>query len=130
MNDFYANEGGIIDFSGTYGEENTGSHMETVDYELKYDAVQKKLISFTIMSSTKAPDLPAEVLEKYSYQYMFQNCSNLNYVKCLATDISASSSHSNWLNGVAANGTFVKKAGVTWPSGVSGIPNGWTVTEV
>jgi hypothetical protein len=59
---------------------------------------------------------------------MFQNCTNLSYIKCLATNLSASSCVSNWVNGVAASGTFVKKTGVSaWTTGSSGIPSGWTV---
>lgn len=59
---------------------------------------------------------------------MFRGCSSLSYVKCLATNISSDSSKS-WLDGVAATGTFVKAAGVSWDTGSSGIPDGWTVEE-
>ena len=58
---------------------------------------------------------------------MFNNCSKLNNIKCLATDISATSCLTNWVKGVASSGTFVKDANTTWPEGVSGIPTGWTV---
>ena len=36
---------------------------------------------------------------------------------------------SNWVNGVASSGTFVKNSAATWANtfGVNGIPNGWTV---
>lgn len=80
-------------------------------------------------SLTTAPELPAGILKSTCYYSMFDGCTNLNYIKCLATDISASNSMSNWLRNVSATGTFVKKAGVTIPSGESGIPNGWTVIE-
>ena len=34
----------------------------------------------------------------------------------------------NWVNGVAAQGTFVKNSEATWNvTGVDGIPSGWTV---
>ena len=78
---------------------------------------------------TTAPSLPATTLANGCYQQMFSGCTNLNYVKSLATNISAGSSLYYWVSGVASTGTFVKKAGVTWPSGVSGIPSGWTVEE-
>ena len=79
---------------------------------------------------TIAPELPATTLESSCYRGMFRGCTSLNYVKCLATNISATSSHTNWLEGVAATGTFVKAAGMTsWPTGISGIPTGWTVQE-
>ena len=64
------------------------------------------------------------------YRSMFNNCSNLNAIQCLATDISASNCLYYWVGGVAASGTFIKRVGVTFPSGVSGIPNNWTVESV
>jgi hypothetical protein len=48
----------------------------------------------------------------------------------LATDISASNCLTNWVSGVASTGTFVKHPDMTsLPSGVSGIPSGWTVVN-
>ena len=76
-----------------------------------------------------APELPATTLLDMCYSYMFKNCANINYVKCLATDISADSCLQNWVDGVSTTGTFVKAAGVSWPTGSSGIPAGWTVIE-
>ena len=82
-------------------------------------------------SLTKAPELPATTLARYCYNEMFTRCSSLNYIKCLATDISADSCTSNWVLNVAPTGTFVKNASMTsWPTGTSGIPDGWTVQEV
>lgn len=78
----------------------------------------------------KAPELPALRLESASYQYMFANCSKLNYVKCLATNITASNCTANWLSVVANTGTFVKNPNMSsWTTGVSGIPNNWTVQD-
>ena len=48
----------------------------------------------------------------------------------LATDISASSCLANWVSGVASTGTFTKATSMTsLPTGVSGIPSGWTVVD-
>lgn len=80
-------------------------------------------------SLTTAPVLPATSLSNGAYLSMFYNCQNLNYIKCLATDLSANSCTRFWVYDVSATGTFVKKAGVEWPSGNDGIPNGWTVIE-
>ena len=78
-----------------------------------------------------APVLPATTLAKSCYYYMLYGCTSLIYIKCLATDISASSSHKNWVSYVAATGTFVKPASMTsWSSDESGIPSGWTVVNV
>ena len=79
-------------------------------------------------SLTSAPDLNATTLADYCYYQMFSGCTKLSYVKCLATDISATSCLGQWLKGVAASGTFVKASGMTgWSSGESGIPAGWTI---
>lgn len=77
-----------------------------------------------------APLLPATTLADYCYYLMFFEASQLNYVKCLATDISATSCTTRWLDGVASSGTFVKDANTTWPSGYSGIPANWTTQNV
>ncbi len=74
--------------------------------------------------------LPATKLRKNCYANMFNGCTNFNYVKCLATDISASGCTSNWLRSTARIGTFVKADGFNgWTSGDSGIPNNWSVIE-
>ncbi len=81
-------------------------------------------------SLTKAPQLPATTLARSCYSSMFNGCSNLNYIKMLATDISATRCLNNWVNGVASIGTFVKNAAMTsLPSGINGIPSGWTVVN-
>lgn len=36
---------------------------------------------------------------------------------------------SGWLSGVADEGIFYKAAGVDWPSGADGIPEGWYVED-
>jgi hypothetical protein len=79
-------------------------------------------------SLTTAPELPATALKKYCYHNMFRGCTSLNYVKCLATNISAANCTNSWLRSVASTGTFVKAASMSgWTTGISGIPNGWTV---
>ena len=77
-----------------------------------------------------APELPATELIFGCYYGMFEGCTSLNYIKCLATDISATDCTNIWLSGVPAQGTFIKSAQMNdWPSGVSGIPEGWTVVS-
>ena len=82
-------------------------------------------------SLTTAPTLPATTLASYCYNRMFSGCSNLNSVTCLATDISATNCTTDWLNGVAATGTFNKTPSMTsWTTGASGIPSGWTTYSI
>ena len=83
-------------------------------------------------SLTTAPALPATTLVRYCYIVMFNGCTNLNYIKCLATNISTEECTTNWTDGVAASGTFVKDPNMstsTWGSGSNGIPSGWTVED-
>ena len=79
-------------------------------------------------SLTTAPVLRATTLAPYCYWGMFSGCSNLNRVECLATSFNIYDT-SNWLDGVASTGTFIKAAGTNWYDGADGIPSGWTVVE-
>jgi len=84
-------------------------------------------------SLTRAPELPAMTLVDACYRTMFGSCSNLTYIKCLVEDLGQSLSSNpflSWVGNVSPTGTFVKKAGVEWPTGWNGIPVGWTVEEV
>lgn len=108
---------------------------------------------FTNCTFSIAPALPATTLAQYCYREMFSATHNItsqielpatdlasgcyyqmfyyssvNNIKCLAeTNINTTNLYS-WLS--SSTGTFVKKTGVTFPSGKSGIPNGWTVEEI
>ena len=80
---------------------------------------------------TKAPDILISSLGGSSFHrvyHMFYGCTNLGYVKCLATE-KTNNTLFEWLSGVSATGTFVKARGTTYKSGASGIPSGWTVIE-
>ena len=82
-------------------------------------------------SLTTAPELPAAKLTSYCYLNMFSGCSSLNYIKCLATDVSSATSPINgWVAGVASTGTFVKNPNMSsWTTGNNGIPYNWTVED-
>ena len=80
-------------------------------------------------SITRGPDLIATNLVKQCYQGLFNTCPNLNYIKCLA-ESKVSDSTNSWTTNVSSTGTFVKSPNMSsWSSGVSGIPNGWTVVD-
>lgn len=79
-------------------------------------------------SLTTASELPANILVQGCHQYMFYNCRKLNYIKAMFTTEPSITYTSNWVDGVAATGTFVKSASASWTTtGVNGIPKGWTV---
>ena len=84
---------------------------------------------------TRAPVLPAATLVDNCYAFMFDGCSSLAYIKCLATDISATNCTQNWVNDVSASAsrTFVRDPNMPydttsgWSRGDDGIPSGWSV---
>ena len=79
-------------------------------------------------SLTKAPELPAATLAESCYNTMFIGCQKINYVKCLATDISATGCLTDWLDGTMLLGTFITAENKpAYESGTSGIPSGWNV---
>lgn len=81
-------------------------------------------------SLTTAPELPATTLVTGCYYGMFLFCERLNYIKCLATDISPTNCTDGWVNGVSSRGIFAKNPNMTsWTTGNSGIPKGWTVQD-
>lgn len=80
-------------------------------------------------SLTTAPTLKASTLTTTCYRQMFANCTNLTSVTCFASDLSASNCTLNWLYSVSPTGTFEKRSDTTWTTGVSGIPENWTIVN-
>ena len=79
-------------------------------------------------SLTQAPELPATTLARNCYDSMFSNSSKLNWIKALFTTTPSTSYTKNWVNGVSAQGVFVKNINATWTTtGVNAVPTGWTV---
>ena len=75
-----------------------------------------------------APELESAYLAAECYRELFYDCKNLDYIKCLATDISSSRCTYTWVEGVSSTGTFVKDPNMSsWTTGVNGIPTNWTV---
>ena len=84
-------------------------------------------------SLTQAPVLPATTLADGCYQSMFQGCTNLSEVRTYATNPTTSSDSGSvyqWLQGVSATGDFYCDPNVTWDTGVSGTPSGWTRHDI
>ena len=81
-------------------------------------------------SLTTAPVLPARTLANNCYQQMFYGCTKLNKITMYATNITATACLSNWVKNVATSGTFIKHPDMTsLPTGINGIPSGWTVVD-
>ena len=95
-------------------------------------------------SLEKAPVLPATTLNFWCYEKMFNGCSSLNYIKMMGTQVkkdtwsgykpvdltsdNIGSYCTEWVNGVASSGTFVKNPDAKWEvRGVNGIPEGWSI---
>jgi hypothetical protein len=126
---FYSSEDGIYDecyesmFEGCTKLENAPD-LETTDYYYLETSPSRR-----------------EHRNKFCYRYMFRNCTSLKYIRCLGayrTDsrnyntnecLSASNGSSyscDWVKNVPTGGTFVYRDGVSWSTGTSGCPAGWT----
>ena len=80
---------------------------------------------------TEGMDLPALKLVDTCYREMYRGCTNLAKIKMLATVITANRCLYNWVNGVSAEGVFVKNKNATWTTtGASGVPTGWTIQTI
>lgn len=77
-----------------------------------------------------APKLPEVTLKPQCYRRMFRGCTSLQYIKCVATNISASNCIQDWLLDANTTGIFVKPASISYPTGTSGIPSGWTIETI
>ena len=81
-------------------------------------------------SLVKAPVLLSIEPKYRCYKGMFNGCSKLNYVKCLLKPDKPDTNEclTNWMNGVASNGTFVKNKDFdNWERSGNGIPTSWNV---
>ena len=77
-------------------------------------------------SLTKAPALPAKYLAFSCYYVMFARCQSLKEVRIAAIS-TGTYALDYWLSGVSATGDFYCNPSATiFPTGTSGIPNGWT----
>ena len=60
---------------------------------------------------------------------MYNNCSKLEEIIAPNISVWDTNKFTDWVKGVAANGTFYKPKGLEIPTGNNGIPTGWTVKE-
>ena len=107
---------------------------ETLDLVLPATKISEycyKKMFYGCTGLTRAPELPAATLTTECYNYMFSNCTKLNYIKCLATDITAQDCTKAWLYNVASSGSFVSvQDNSIWRAKdkFSGIPKDWSAT--
>lgn len=76
-----------------------------------------------------SPEIKVDILPSRACYNMFYLCDNLSTITMLASDISATNCLYRWVEGVASTGTFYKHPSINIPSGISGIPEGWTVID-
>lgn len=74
---------------------------------------------------TTAPELPATSLASYCYEEMFSGCSKLQKIKVQFTEWPTDWTR-NWVNNVAADGTFICPDALPDERGVNRIPENWT----
>lgn len=81
-------------------------------------------------SMTESPVLSARSAVIGAYNYMFKDCSSLSKITC-NLEYQSSNQTVDWVNGVAANGTFYKNpTNSSWTRGVDAVPVGWALTNI
>ena len=79
----------------------------------------------------KSIKLPATILTTNCYRGMLQECTGLNQIVCNAVSgINQNNSTTAWLEYASSAGTFFKNANATWPTGINGILQYWTVVDI
>ena len=113
----------------------------TAGPELPATTLAKECYAFMFnncKSLITAPDLPATTLSPSCYWCMFKDCLVLTYIKCLGYTSGDSTGDNDrpmieyagaWVDGVGSYGTFIKNPNMTWPTGISGIPDRWKVED-
>ena len=85
---------------------------------------------FAKSSLRSAPRFTIDVTPiDHAFDQMFSNCSHISYIVCYFTNVTEGNMYA-WLSGVSSNGNFIKKSGVEWSRGISGIPTNWNVIEM
>ena len=97
----------------------------TETYQYCYD-----YMFYGCTSLVKAPIILATSIVNYSCRSMFGGDTLLDYIYTAMTEITATNSIANWVDGVAATGDFYCPAELTIPTGASGIPSGWTRHDI
>ena len=113
----------------------------TAGPELPATTLAKECYAFMFnncKSLITAPDLPATTLAPSCYWCMFKGCLVLTYIKCLGYTSGENTGDNDkptieyageWVDGVGPYGTFIKNPNMTWPTGISGIPDTWKVED-
>lgn len=83
---------------------------------------------------TTAPAITQAFVYSDCCMYMYNGCTSLTYIKCLAYNSNSSDwggAFPDWVVDVPSGGTFVKSVDANeWMEGPSGIPEGWTVESI
>lgn len=94
-----------------------------------YDYAQQAEMFDQCTSLTHTPVIKINPTRGWQFTNMFRGCTSLNTITVECTQwLGANQATNNWVQGVAATGTFYKPADTSIPVGSNGIPNAnWTV---
>ncbi len=69
------------------------------------------------------------IINPYPFESCFSGCTSLQVVYAPNVTPWSTSYFSNWLKNVAPTGVMYKPTGLTIPTGISGVPEGWTTVD-
>ena len=114
------------------------TNIKSADIELPATTVNKTMVYYNMFFNcnnlTDSPIIKAtSVSGTNPFGRMFYGCAQMKYLMCDMLNEPSSSISKDWLNGVAATGTFYISQDATWDSTVSrdanGVPAGWTIEK-
>lgn len=132
VGDIFGNVGlnyAYYDFAYTFANCTSLSDMSGLSLKRIYTQNGAFYGMFAGSSITKSPLLYDSAIYS-SYAYMFKGCSSLSEIWAYFDPTQGWNggpvSLTDWVNGVAASGTFHYKTSMTWTTGNDGIPTGWS----
>ena len=118
---------------GCYNNMFRGCSTLTSAPELPATTLATRCYDFMFLdcsSLTSVPELPATTLATSCYSGMFRGCSKLKEIRVYATTTATDALY-EWLYRASSTGDFYCDPNATiFPSGVSGIPSGWTRRDI
>ena len=125
---------GYISFVISGSVSASGSIMSLLDKNCSGDSVPDYAFDSMFQncsSLTAAPALPATTLADSCYKSMFEGCSNLSSITVYFTEWNDEYIYTtNWVNGVAGEGTFTCPSSLPEEYGADRIPTGWTKADL
>ena len=98
-----------------------------MDYTTQFSTGSCEAMFYGCSSLAIGPIIAAETIPERCCYSMFENCTNLQSVGCLAYNITANNAMTDWVKNVYSSGTLFVSDMAIWETGPSGKPANWEI---